>query len=516
MPPIPDTFGEPLQIVNTSDGHGFELNEDLLAQILLDQRIRDKKVCVLSVAGAFRKGKSFLLDFLLRYLTKQGVPDWMGQEDQPLVGFSWRGGSERETTGIWIWSKVFLCPGPDGEEVAVLLMDTQGAFDSESTVKDCATVFALSTMTSSVQVYNLTQNIQEDDLQHLQLFTEYGRLAMENSSDKPFQSLMFLVRDWSYPYEYNYGEEGGNRVLEKRIKQCGSKHQELLQVRRHIHACFEKIGCFLMPHPGMAVARNPKFDGRLSDIDGEFKEQLCNLAPLLLSRENLLMKEINGTKVTCRALLEYFKAYIKIYQGNELPEPKTMLQATAEANNLAAVASAKDKYVKDIEEVCGGEKPYLSPEELERHHERIKTSALALFNETRKMGGEEFSQPYCDRLQADMDETYQQYLKHNDSKNLFNVARTPITLLVTMLIMYILSGLFGLVGLYSMANMANTILGLALVCVTVWGYIRYSGKYSEAGAYIDSGAEFIWVQIFGPVYKQALSQHKKNQDKKKK
>jgi len=31
-------------------------------------------------------------------------------------------------------------------------MDTQGAFDSESTVKDCATVFALSTMVSSVQV----------------------------------------------------------------------------------------------------------------------------------------------------------------------------------------------------------------------------------------------------------------------------------------------------------------------------------------------------------------------------
>lgn len=37
-------------------------------------------------------------------------------------------------------------------KVAVLLMDTQGAFDSQSTVKDCATIFALSTMTSSVQV----------------------------------------------------------------------------------------------------------------------------------------------------------------------------------------------------------------------------------------------------------------------------------------------------------------------------------------------------------------------------
>ena len=32
-------------------------------------------------------------------------------------------------------------------------MDTQGSFDSQSTVKDCATVFALSTMLSSVQVW---------------------------------------------------------------------------------------------------------------------------------------------------------------------------------------------------------------------------------------------------------------------------------------------------------------------------------------------------------------------------
>lgn len=54
-------------------------------------------------------------------------------------------------------------------QIAVLLLDTQGAFDSQSTVRDCATIFALSTMTSSVQVYNLSQNIQEDDLQHLQV-----------------------------------------------------------------------------------------------------------------------------------------------------------------------------------------------------------------------------------------------------------------------------------------------------------------------------------------------------------
>lgn len=86
-----------------------------------------------------------------------------------MVGFSWRGGSERDTTGIYMWSDIFTHDYPDGQKVAIILLDTQGTFDSQSTVKDCATVFALSTMLSSVQIYNLSQNIQEDDLQHLQV-----------------------------------------------------------------------------------------------------------------------------------------------------------------------------------------------------------------------------------------------------------------------------------------------------------------------------------------------------------
>lgn len=60
--------GEAVQIITPSEDHLFELDEEALESILLADNVRDKKVIVLSVAGAFRKGKSFLLDFCLRYL----------------------------------------------------------------------------------------------------------------------------------------------------------------------------------------------------------------------------------------------------------------------------------------------------------------------------------------------------------------------------------------------------------------------------------------------------------------
>ena len=56
-------------MVVAQEDHTFELDEKTLEEILLSPRLKDRKVVVVSVAGAFRKGKSFLLDFFLRYLS---------------------------------------------------------------------------------------------------------------------------------------------------------------------------------------------------------------------------------------------------------------------------------------------------------------------------------------------------------------------------------------------------------------------------------------------------------------
>ncbi|GLD67730.1 atlastin-2-like isoform X2 [Lates japonicus] len=495
----------PVQIVTANEEeHSFALQEEALERLLLQEEVQDLHVVVVSVAGAFRKGKSFLLDFMLRYMYKQS-DSWVGGEDEPLTGFTWRGGCERETTGILAWSKVFVVEKPDGCKVAVLLIDTQGAFDSQSTIKDCATLFALSTMTSSVQVYNLSQNVQEDDLQHLQLFTEYGRLAMEEVYEKPFQTLMFLIRDWSYPYEHPYGLEGGQSFLEKRLQVKQNQHEELQNVRKHIHSCFSNISCFLLPHPGLKVATNPRFDGRLRDIDEEFKRELVNLVPTLLSPENLVEKEIGGVKITCRDLLQYFKAYMKIYQGEELPHPKSMLQATAEANNLAAVAGAKDVYNKSMEQVCGGDKPYISPTELERRHVELRQASVRHFRSVKKMGGEEFCRRYQEQLEAELDEAYANFSKHNDGKNIFYAARTPATLFAVMFVMYVASLVTGFVGISSVATLCNLVMGVALTALCIWAYVKYSGEFREVGGVIDQVAETLWEQVFSKLFEVARS-----------
>lgn len=149
------------------------------------------KVSVVSVVGAFRTGKSFLLNFFLRYLKHGDINDmsdaWMfadgetlsegnmnanakansakdgdADEDSELPvskpteskSFGWRGGQERQTTGIWMWSKPFFRKSSTNplEKVAILLVDTQGMFDNETTMTVTAQVFGLSTLISSYQI----------------------------------------------------------------------------------------------------------------------------------------------------------------------------------------------------------------------------------------------------------------------------------------------------------------------------------------------------------------------------
>lgn len=57
--------------------HSFHLELNELKGILEVDDIKNRHVVIVSVAGAFRKGKSFLMNFFLKYLYAQ-VNGWIG------------------------------------------------------------------------------------------------------------------------------------------------------------------------------------------------------------------------------------------------------------------------------------------------------------------------------------------------------------------------------------------------------------------------------------------------------
>lgn len=92
----------------------------------------------------------------------------MGDPDEPLKGFSWKGGVKRDTSGIIIWSDVFLHEAKNSR-LAIILMDTQGLFDTKTSPTENSRIFALGTLASSIQIFNLNDVILENQLEYLQV-----------------------------------------------------------------------------------------------------------------------------------------------------------------------------------------------------------------------------------------------------------------------------------------------------------------------------------------------------------
>lgn len=415
-------IGRPIPILRREGGGQFTLDIGQLERILLDDNVKNLPVVVVSVAGAFRKGKSFLLNFFLQYMRNRKKDVWMEDRDAPLEGFPWRGGSEPETMGILMWDEVFVVTTTEGKSMAVVFLDTQGMFDGRSTLKTWTTISAFSIIASSVQIFNLSQNIGEDELQFLQVFTEYGRLALQTAGEKPFQKLLFVVRDWPYAYEKPYGFEGGSSLLEQRLSVYDKQAWELQVSRRDIRSNYSDISCFLMPHPGKKVALGQHFDGCLSDIGEDFKEQLRLLVPSVLEETKLLVKRINGSDITCQQLLTSLQELVDVFNSGDLPDPKSIIEATAEMSNVTAATRAIEHYRSGMEEVFNGSRSYLDADFLHEQHLRLRQSAVDVLVKAPNISGTPLSHEHKERLLALIDQMFESSSKSNEGDRIMAAA----------------------------------------------------------------------------------------------
>ena len=56
-------------------------------------------------------------------------------------------------------------------QVAVVLLDTQGTFDKESTLKQNTSIVALNALISSIQIVNIHERFESQDLTNLEVLS---------------------------------------------------------------------------------------------------------------------------------------------------------------------------------------------------------------------------------------------------------------------------------------------------------------------------------------------------------
>ena len=112
---------------------------------------------VISVAGMYRTGKSYLIN---RMLLNRQKGFTVGPTVNPC------------TKGLWIWSKPIYGEGSKGKRLPVLLIDNEGfgALDIDS--NHDVRIFTLAILLSSYFLYNSIGGIDESALQNLN-FVKY-------------------------------------------------------------------------------------------------------------------------------------------------------------------------------------------------------------------------------------------------------------------------------------------------------------------------------------------------------
>lgn len=59
--------GEALKIISFNDNE-INFDEEKLSQLLLHPQVKDREIAIVTIVGAYRKGKSFFMDYCLRFM----------------------------------------------------------------------------------------------------------------------------------------------------------------------------------------------------------------------------------------------------------------------------------------------------------------------------------------------------------------------------------------------------------------------------------------------------------------
>ncbi|KAL7014869.1 hypothetical protein ACKWTF_016158 [Chironomus riparius] len=336
---------------------------------------------------------------------------WMGDKNEPLIGFSWRDGLYRETTGIVIWDDIFLHTYLDGEKIAIIVMDTHGLFDNETTPLNNSRIFALGTLLSSIQVFNIANVIQEDQLQYLQYAIEFANFSFsqnESSREKNFQRLIFLLRNWTNDDDYAFGIDGGAKYLKYFLESNPDGEDKLRSSCQDISDAFEILSCCLLPPPGDRIRIQRKYEtvynGNWGEMNSAFSIELFKIIDELLKPDNLKIKKVEGRELSGLEYLQYARKCFKQFNSDRLPETPSIYQASIETHMRKLVDLCFGEYKQNFESIV-----QIDREKVADQHSDLIIKALQIYKNSKKMGDDKIDALFRNKLEQKIIDSYKSW-----------------------------------------------------------------------------------------------------------
>jgi len=125
-----------------------------------------------------------MLTQFLKYLYYKDDFNWI--DCRTSRAFEWAGGSVRVTPGIQVWSEPIVVElktdSGNIKKVAIILLDSQGLFDSQTTMTQNTKLFAFSALLSSLFIFNDNTGLADDILGFLHSYLEYAKFTGTSAS----------------------------------------------------------------------------------------------------------------------------------------------------------------------------------------------------------------------------------------------------------------------------------------------------------------------------------------------